>query len=204
MGNILSLPPLLSLCCLVNCSLSLNSPKNFLSDRLKKRNFLELFPFEFHKNPITRLSSFPLRTPFENMVHVHFSGRILFQVKKKRTYSLQAGPGVSPTNRTLLTAEMRPIHPDSSAPFNKKRPSWPRNLILLWRVTQQSHIRHLHFLCWVSFLWPPPRVREVQGGPCKSVMPCLRVFVCVQRTQKKVTSYDMKAGLKCPVPTAFN
>ena len=75
------------------------------------------------------------------------------------------------------------------------RLGWPRNPICsLSRVTQQPHIRPftlplLGLLPLALRVWGP----WVSGSLCHSVCVCVCVFVCVQWTQKKVTSYDMKA-----------
>lgn len=104
---------------------------------------------------------------------------------------LQAGPEVYNTNRTPLM-ETGPIHRDRSTPPYNEDLARPATRSVLYPESLSSlTLDLLHFLCWVSFLWPSGC--EDHGYLGVSVTVCVCLCACVQWTQKKVTSYDMKA-----------
>lgn len=88
--------------------------------------------------------------------------------------------------------ETGPIHRDRSTPPYNEDLAGPATRSVLYPESLSSlTLDLLHFLCWVSFLWPSGC--EDHGYLGVSVTVCVCLCACVQWTQKKVTSYDMKA-----------
>lgn len=139
-------------------------------------------------------------SPEKQFLMSHVTGTsIYFQVKShewhtsetQRNSSFHCGilrlapTGISGGLRHKLT-DARPIYWDWSTHLSNTEIAAPGNLIsYLSRVTQQAHIRPLHFLCGVSFPWPWGC--EVSVSLCDGL--------CA-KTQKRVTSCDMNTDLR--------
>lgn len=80
-------------------------------------------------------------------------------------------------------------HPD------KKKPGHPCNPIYSTsRVTQQAHIRPLHFLCWGSFLLPWGCEDYSSLWLCLCRIHCYRPLKVCERGRESSTARDTKEG----------
>lgn len=101
-----------------------------------------------------------------------------FKFPRRILRLVPAGRSLGSTTQT--GPETGPIERDRSTAFNNKVTAGPGNPIhSLWRVTQQSHLRPLHFLCWFG------SGPEAEGTTGICVSPCMCVCVSTCRGHKR-------------------